>query len=82
MALPEPIATTVELLPEKTDFFSLVLQGAGFIGIACTLIGLLLERHASNRRVSRHRWAEWGTIAGAGAGAGLFLALLALQELH
>lgn len=76
------VATTFELLPDRVDLFSFVLQSAGLFAILGTVAGLA-ERRArrpDRRGLPPKPYAEYGTTVGAAGGLLLFSILLLIQE--
>jgi len=72
-------ATTLELLPERIDIVSFVLQMAGLLGLVGTAVAVRARRRLRPRPDDRPL-AERYTLLGAIAGIVLFLGALLLQE--
>lgn len=76
------VATTFELLPERVDLVSFVLQSAGLFALLGTAgaVGERRSRRADRRGLPPKPYAEYATIIGAAGGLLVFLALLLIQE--
>jgi len=76
------VATTFELLPDKVDLASFVLQGAGLFAILGTVLGVIEQRtrRADRRGQPLRPYAEYGTIVGLVVGLLAFFVLVLIQE--
>ncbi|MGH2781247.1 MAG: hypothetical protein ACRDLA_07525 [Thermoleophilaceae bacterium] len=70
------VAVSFELLPERIDLVSFVLQGAGAGALAATSLAVIRRPDPSERA----RWIELGNAFGAAVGLVIFIGVALWQE--